>query len=77
MSFSCYWGMSEYFNKFSNGTFPNLIPVNWVIALVEETEEGLDIFSKLTLWEHFLMNILFNAGYIALDLKWLIEASST
>jgi hypothetical protein len=77
MSFSCYWGGSEFFSEFSTGTFPSLIPVNWIIALVEGTEEGLNIFAKLTLWEHFLMNMIFNAGYIALDLKWLIEADST
>jgi hypothetical protein len=68
MSFSCYWGLSEYFYQFSDNTFPNLIPINWIIALVEGTEEGLNIFNRLTLWEHFLMNMLFNGGYIALDL---------
>jgi hypothetical protein len=65
--YSCYWASTLLYEPYYANNFPN------IMGALDEDETYWDI----TMWEELGYNILFNLGYMILDLKWLILVEIT
>jgi len=60
--YSCYWATTLLYEPYLLENMPNIM--GW--------KDADGTYTDVTFWEQLGYNILFNLGYMALDLKWLI-----